>query len=121
MTALLNRSHKSVNGSRILLLGLAYKRGTSDWRESPSVAVAERLAASGAEIEFCDPYIAEVNTERLRFPLVTFDPERLAAADLVVVLVDHIEFDPATIAEHALMVFDTKNLMRGHDFNGEVL
>ncbi len=121
VTALLNRSHKSVNGSRILLLGLAYKRGTSDWRESPSVAVAERLAASGAEIEFCDPYIAEVNTQRLRFPLVTFDPERLAAADLVVVLVDHIEFDPATIAEHALMVFDTKNLMRGHAFAGEVL
>ena len=78
VTALLNRSHKSVNGSRILLLGLAYKRGTSDWRESPSVAVAERLADT----------------------------------DLVVVLVDHIEFDPATIAQHARLVFDTKNPMR---------
>ena len=53
-------------------------------------------------------------------PLVTFGPERLAAADFVVVLVDHTEFDPATIADHAHMVFDTKNLTRGHAFSGEV-
>ena len=121
VTAMLNKNRQSVNGSRVLLLGLAYKRGTSDWRESPSVAVADRLAASGAEIEFCDPYIAEVNTHRLPFPLVAFTPERVASADLVVVLVDHPEFAPSTIAEHARMVFDTKNLMRGHAFHGEVL
>ena len=61
VTALLNGDRKAVNGSRVLLLGLAYKTGTSDWRESPSVHVAERLAASGAEVRFCDPHIPEVN------------------------------------------------------------
>jgi UDP-N-acetyl-D-glucosamine dehydrogenase len=121
VTELLNQQRKSVNGSKVLLLGLAYKKGTSDWRESPSVGVAERLAASGAEIEICDPYVPEVNTQHLEHPLVPFTPEVLAAADLVVVLVDHDEFDPATIAEHSKLVFDTKNLMRGHDFSGEVL
>ena len=84
-------------------------------------AVAERLAASGAEIEFCDPYIPEVNTQRIHFPLVPFSPEAMAAADMVVVLVDHSEFDPALIAEHSRLVFDTKNLMRGQQFAGEVL
>jgi nucleotide sugar dehydrogenase len=121
VTELLNRQRKSVNGSRVLLLGLAYKRGTSDWRESPSVGVAERLEASGAEVVFCDPYIAEVNAQHVPHPLVPFMPETLAAADLVVVLVDHPEFAPDVIAEHARLVFDTKNLLRGHTFSGEIL
>jgi UDP-N-acetyl-D-glucosamine dehydrogenase len=121
VTAMLNGERKAVNGSKVLLLGLAYKKGTSDWRESPSVHVAERLAASGAEVSFCDPYIPEVNTLDLRFPLVPFDTTELSSADLVVVLVDHPEFDPATIAEHGAMVFDTKNLMRGQEFRGEIL
>jgi UDP-N-acetyl-D-glucosamine dehydrogenase len=121
VTALLNRQCKAVNGSRILLLGLAYKRGTSDWRESPSVHVAERLAASGAEIRVADPYIPEVNTANFPHPLVEFGAQELSEADLTIVLVDHDEFDPAVIAAHAKMVFDTKNLMRGREFRGEIL
>ena len=121
ITALLNHDRIAVNGSKMLLLGLAYKAGTSDWRESPSVAVAGRLAASGAEVRFCDPYIAEVNAQQVKFPLVPFTPDELARADVVVVLVDHPEFDPATIAASARRVFDTKNLLRGHTFVGELL
>jgi nucleotide sugar dehydrogenase len=121
ITGMLNDERKSVNGSRILLLGLAYKKGTSDWRESPSVHVAERLAASGAEVRFCDPYIPAVNTHGLRFPLVPFDQAELLESDLVVVLVDHPEFDTETIARHAPLVFDTKNVMRGREFTGEIL
>lgn len=121
VTAILNEQRRALNGSKILLLGLAYKRATSDWRESPSVHVAERLAESGAEVSFCDPYIADVNAADVSFPLVEWSPETLAAADVVVVLVDHPEFDPKVIAEHARCVFDTKNLLRDVDFPGEVL
>ena len=121
IAAMLNQDRLAVNGAKVLLLGLAYKAGTSDWRESPSVAVADRLAASGAEVRFCDPYIAQVNAQQVRFPLVPFAPENLAEADVVVVLVDHPEFDPATIASHSRRVFDTKNLLRGQTFTGEVL
>ena len=121
IAAMLNHDRLAVNGAKVLLLGLAYKAGTSDWRESPSVAVADRLAASGAEVRFCDPYIAEVNAQQVRFPLVAFAPAELAAADVVVVLVDHPEFDPAAIAMNARRVFDTKNLLRGQTFTGEVL
>jgi len=121
VTELLNRERKSVNGSRVLLLGLAYKRATSDWRESPSVVVAERLAASGALIELCDPYIADVNARQVPHPLVPFEPAVIAAADLVITLVDHPEFDPATIAANARLVFDAKGVLRGHTFVGEAL
>jgi UDP-N-acetyl-D-glucosamine dehydrogenase len=121
ITSLLNEERKSLNGSNVLLLGLAYKAGTSDWRESPSVAVADQLAESGAQIEFCDPHIPEVNARNARFPLVTFEPEALASADIVVILVDHEEFDPAMIATHANVVFDAKNIMRGTEFSGEIL
>ena len=95
VTAMLNRERKAVNGSRVLLLGLAYKKATSDWRESPSVHVAARLTASGADVRFCDPYIPEVNALHLADSLVPFSQEELAAADVVIVLVDHPEFDPA--------------------------
>lgn len=67
IAAMLNEQRKSVNGSRVLLLGLAYKRNTSDWRESPSVEVAGRLRAGGATVEFCDPNIPDVNAEHLDY------------------------------------------------------
>mgnify|MGYP003626153854 CR=1 FL=1 len=121
IAAMLNEQRKSVNGSRVLLLGLAYKKGTSDWRESPSVEVAGRLRGGGATVEFCDPHVPQASVEHLEYPLVPFTADPLAAADVVVVLVDHAEFDPAVIAEHSTLVFDTKNLMRGTDFAGEVL
>lgn len=57
----------------------------------------------------------------MRFPLVPFEAERPGAADVVVLLVDHAEFDATTNAAHSRLVFDTKNLMRGYDFVGEVL
>ncbi len=121
VTAMLNGERKAVNGSRVLLLGLAYKKATSDWRESPSVHVAARLTASGAEVRFCDPYIPEVNVLHLADSLAPFSRDELAAADVVIVLVDHPEFDPALIAEHSALVFDTKNLLKGHEFRGELL
>lgn len=121
ITALLNEHRKPLNGSRVLLLGLAYKRSTSDWRESPSVAVAERLAQSGASVRFCDPHIPDVNAVGLGFPLVPYDMAALRESDVVVVLVDHPEFDPVAIAEHSPLTFDTKNHLNGVEFRGDVL
>jgi nucleotide sugar dehydrogenase len=121
VTALLNSRRRSVNGTKVLLLGLAYKKNTSDCRESPSVDVARRLAASGAEITFCDPHVPDVNVVGLDHPLVDFAPDALAAADLVIVLVDHDDFDPAVIAAHAPLVLDTRDLLRDVTFTGEVL
>ncbi|HEY3725345.1 MAG TPA: nucleotide sugar dehydrogenase [Acidimicrobiia bacterium] len=121
ITAMLNQRERAVKGTKILLLGIAYKAATSDWRESPSIAVAERLAALGADLRACDPHIPAVLQPGLQMELVDFDAANLGAADLVVVLVDHPEFDADEICRHASVVFDTKGLLRERTFDGETL
>lgn len=121
VTALLNRSERAVNGSRILLLGMTYKAGSSDWRESPSLIVADRLAALGATLTACDPYIPVGHRPRLPLDFVPFGPEALTNCDLAIMLVDHPEFDAAMVCKHAPLVFDTKGSLRGQLLNGEVL
>ena len=120
VVSLLNRERKAVNGTRILLLGLAYKAGTADHRESPSTVVADRLAALGADLRVCDPHVIALGGAS-ELPLVPFTSDELEAADLVVLLVDHPEFDPALIGRHAALVLDTKGHLRGTDFAGELL
>ena len=124
VTAMLNRERKAVNGSRVLLLGLAYKKATSDWRESPSVHVADRLRASGADVRFCDPYIPEVNALHLADSLVPFSRDERVLQHLpgnapALQVVQYL--GPALIAAHSALVFDTKNLLQGHEFRGELL
>jgi len=121
IAALLNRHRRAVNGTKILLLGLAYKAGTSDWRESPSITVADRLAALGATVTAADPYVSTAGGPTPPCAMVPFGAEALADADLTVLLVDHPEFDAATICEHAALVFDTKGVLRSSSFSGEVL
>jgi UDP-N-acetyl-D-mannosaminuronic acid dehydrogenase/UDP-N-acetyl-D-glucosamine dehydrogenase len=121
VAALLNRHRKAVHGTRILLLGLTYKAGTSDYRESPAIAVADRLAAMGADLVACDPHVPEAPRPQLPCPLVEWAPAVLDDAELVILLVDHPEFDPVTVAERAPLVFDTKGALRALPFTGETL
>jgi nucleotide sugar dehydrogenase len=118
---LLNRNGRPVKDTRILLLGLAYKAATSDWRESPSLAVAERLGALGASLTACDPHIPATLEAGLPFPLVAFGPDALGACDLAILLVDHPEFDAGTIRAAAPLVFDAKGILRGQPLRGEIL
>ena len=103
----LNRRRKAVNGSRVLLLGLAYKRNTSDDRESPAVVVADRLVALGADVRAADPYVGQGHTDP-RVVRVRCTPDELSAADIVVVLTDHDAFDYDEVARHARQVLDTR-------------
>jgi UDP-N-acetyl-D-glucosamine dehydrogenase len=104
----LNRQKRALNGSRVLLLGLAYKRNTGDARESPAVVVAERLLSLGAEVRAADPHVLEGHVAK-RVARVDCTPAELAAADAVVLLVDHDAFDLADVATHATYVLDTRN------------
>jgi UDP-N-acetyl-D-glucosamine dehydrogenase len=108
----LNRQRKAVNGSRVLLLGLAYKPNTGDVRESPAVVVAERLLALGADVRAVDPHVDPGRLDA-RVPLGELTADELAAADAVVVLTDHDAFDWALVSGHARFVFDTRHRLRG--------
>jgi nucleotide sugar dehydrogenase len=119
--ALLNEHRKPLNGSRVLLLGLAYKAGASDWRESPTVPLAARLAAAHAQVVICDPHVAPLNVAHLPYEMVPFTGDELAAADIVIVVVDHPAFDAAVVATNASLVLDAKHHLAGHAFHGETL
>ena len=107
LTMALNRNRQAVNGSRILLLGLAYKRNTSDARESPALAVADRLLALGADVQAADPHVVEGYPNR-RIGRVDATPEELSAADAVVLLTDHDGIDYDAVPLHARLVLDTR-------------
>ncbi len=112
----LNENKKSVNGSRILVLGVAYKRDIDDVRESPALDIIRLLAARGAEVEFSDPHVAEV-VEGFDEPLKSTDggPEQCADYDCVVVCTDHTAFDWPAIIDASKLIVDTRNVAAGRD------
>ncbi|UED86471.1 nucleotide sugar dehydrogenase [Streptomyces profundus] len=114
-----NTRRMVVSGSRVLLLGLAYKADTADARESPSVRVAELLLNLGADVRGADPHVADDIHPDARLVRVEATAEEIAASDAVLLLTDHTEFDYESILEHASYVLDCRNRLSGG--NVEVL
>ncbi|MEX2486971.1 MAG: nucleotide sugar dehydrogenase [Nitriliruptoraceae bacterium] len=109
VAAALNLDRKAVNGSRIVVLGLAYKPGVGDMRESPAVAIADQLVALGADLVAVEPF-AHDTSEIAHLDVVTsIDTAGLSAADLVLLVTDHDEFDYAELVTTAPLVLDTRN------------
>jgi len=107
----LNNSGKSVNGSRILILGLAYKKNVDDLRESPSLVLMESLMDMGADIQYCDPYFDKVPpTRKHQFELsaMPMNEKTLKSADLVLLVTDHDDFDYSLILAKAKLIVDTR-------------
>jgi UDP-N-acetyl-D-glucosamine dehydrogenase len=104
----LNRRKLAVNGSQVLLVGLAYKRNSGDARQSPAIAVARRLADLGATLSAADPLIVAGEVPA-GVQLVDCTPETVEAADIVVVLTDHDEIDWELLERHSDKVLDTRN------------
>jgi UDP-N-acetyl-D-glucosamine dehydrogenase len=110
---LLNEERTAVNGSRVLLLGVAYKADVSDLRESPALDILRLLDEKGAEVRYHDPYVPEVALEGRTWKSVELTDEELAGADLVVILTDHAVIDYARVVAKAQRVYDTRNAARG--------
>ncbi len=110
---ILNRFKKALNGSRVLVLGVAYKQDIDDYRESPALRVIEELDKTGAEVVYFDPWVrqykykGEVHTSE---PVL--DKELLESADLVMVTAAHTNVDYALVQKYAKAIFDTKNVMK---------
>ena len=110
---LLNEEKKALNGSRVLVLGVAYKQDIDDYRESPALRVIECLKASGAEVTYYDSYITQYKFEgKLHAGLSALTASELEQSDLVIVTAAHTTVDYDFVAEHAPLVFDTKNAMK---------
>jgi UDP-N-acetyl-D-glucosamine dehydrogenase len=109
---LLNERQKSLKGSNILGLGVAYKRDTSDIRESPALEVLTGLAEKGAAIQYSDPYVPSFDFNGKVLQSVKLKPAVLRRVDCVVLLTDHSTFDYEMIAAHSPLVLDTRNALK---------
>ena len=111
----LNEQGKAIKGSRILVLGIAYKKNVDDMRESPSVEIMQQLKDLGAEVSYCDPLVPTFpKMRRYHFDLDSepFDAETLGQADCVVIATHHDIFDWKLLAESASLVIDARGVFR---------
>lgn len=116
LTDALNRRGRAVRGSRVLVLGLAYKPNIDDVRESPSFEIIEALRDLGAEVNYNDPHVARTHRMRrhdLNMTSTALTPETLAGHDAVVICTHHDAYDWALVARHARLIIDTRGVMRG--------
>ncbi len=123
----LNEDAKAVRGSRVLVLGIAYKKDIDDLRESPALEILRLLQEKGAEVVYHDPFCPTIaddgHTALVNLPMhsVPFTAEELAAADAVVVVTDHTSVDYEAVRTHAGVVVDTRGVMRGWSGAGRVV
>jgi UDP-N-acetyl-D-glucosamine dehydrogenase len=107
----LNDAGKPIRGSRLLLLGMAYKADVHDIRESPSLEVLRQLEARGADVRYCDPWVGEVEVDGKRHTSVGWTADEVRAADCVVVLTPHREFLQNPLWQEASSIVDTRNVV----------
>lgn len=112
VSRILNRQKKPLNGSKVLLLGVAYKPDIDDLRESPVLKILSLLEKEGADVTYNDPFIPSFTHKGKTYTSVPLDAETLAAADVAVLTTNHSAYDPAFIAAHARAVFDTRGMTR---------
>jgi UDP-N-acetyl-D-glucosamine dehydrogenase len=105
----LNDQRKAANGSRILVLGIAYKRDIDDVRESPALDVIRLLEELGADVVYHDPYVPSFQEEGVRHDGVELTDDELSNADAVVIVTDHTSVDYQRVVNLASLVIDTRN------------
>lgn len=117
----LNAFGKCLNGSRILVLGVAYKKNIGDTRESPVIEIIEELLHKKAEIIYNDPFVPELKIGDRLYKSVKLTRESLKAADLVLITTDHDVYDSGFILKNSRLVVDTRNLIKEAMFSSSSL
>jgi len=111
ITDALNSVRKAVNGSRILILGVAYKPNIGDVRESPALDIIHLLLERGAEISYYDPYVPSLASAGMSLQTIKLDDTALSTADCVVIVTDHALYDWTWIADQSRLIVDTRNAL----------
>jgi UDP-N-acetyl-D-glucosamine dehydrogenase len=116
----LNDARKAMNGSRVLLIGVAYKKDIDDVRESPALSIIDRLRLKGCDVRYHDPFVADIrfddaHTEGGGAPLssVELTEDEIGGSDCIVIVTDHSNVDYARVTELAPLVVDTRNALNG--------
>jgi len=110
----LNQHKKALNGSDILVLGVAYKADIDDLRESPALDIIHLLSEKGAQVSYHDPYIHEIQHEELNLQSILDLDESVKKADCVVIVTNHSNYDYEKIMRNAKLIVDTRNALKTH-------
>ena len=111
----LNDRGRALKGSRVLLIGVAYKKDIDDVRESPALDIIKLLEEKGATVLYHDPYVPEIREDGHTWTSVPFTAETLAGADCVVITTDHSNIRYEELVDLPIPVLDTRNAMKGMD------
>jgi UDP-N-acetyl-D-glucosamine dehydrogenase len=109
----LNEHAKPVKGSKILILGVAYKKDIDDMRESPALPIIGELTDRGAELTYHDPHVPHLGEEGIELGSAPLTPELVRAQDAVVIVTDHADVDYDLVVREASLVVDTRNALKG--------
>jgi UDP-N-acetyl-D-glucosamine dehydrogenase len=110
----LNRQKKALNGAKVLVLGMAYKKDVDDLRESPSLTVIELLQQEGAEVSYNDPYFPFVGQgRRYKLNMRCAPLDNLGQYDCVLIITDHSDYDYRRIVAESQLVVDTRHATAG--------
>jgi UDP-N-acetyl-D-glucosamine dehydrogenase len=113
ISRILNQHRKCIHGSRILILGVAYKKDITDMRESPALDVIRLLQAEKAWVDYSDPYVPELELDGKQMHSVELNSETVAGYDMVAVVTDHSNVDYGMIQQSAQVIFDSRNAYKG--------
>ena len=118
---ILNRYQKALNGSKVLVLGVAYKQDIDDYRESPAIRVIDEFKRMGALVDFYDPYIPRYRAHGVEYVgIPALSPHLLQEYDLIVITTAHTQIDYQMIADSKIPVFDCKNVMKHIENRGNL-
>ena len=115
----LNKEKKSLNGSKVVVLGVAYKKDIEDMRESPVLPILEKMDEAGANYIVCDPHVQEFKLNGEVVKTVPLTVELIHSADLVLLTTNHTAFDYDMIGKESKVIFDTRNAMKNVQVNGK--
>ncbi|MCL5674944.1 MAG: nucleotide sugar dehydrogenase [Candidatus Omnitrophica bacterium] len=115
LTEALGKNSKALPGSKILIIGIAYKKNTEDIRESPGIKIMKTLEHSGAGVDYYDPYVPQViKSRQIEHALYSINPanKKISSYDAVVIVTDHSNIDYQTLLKHSRMIIDTRNVYK---------
>jgi len=117
----LNSQKKALKGSRILIIGVTYKKDVNDLRESPSLAIINSLIEKEAKVQYHDPLVTDFKVDGLSLKSMDLTRENIASNDSVVIVTDHTSVDYKLIVDSANLVIDTRNVLKGFKGNNKIV
>ncbi|MFH1782422.1 MAG: nucleotide sugar dehydrogenase [Candidatus Omnitrophota bacterium] len=121
ITQVLNEKKKPLKASKILIIGVTYKKDINDLRESPALTIINSLVGKEAKVEYYDPLIPNFDLDRTRFSSIKLTKEKLSSSDCCVIITDHSSVDYSLIVENADLIMDTRNVLKRFKGNKKIV